>query len=72
MLTKSVETMKNAIFARTSILRSNAEHSTNTKNVLIASTNILRKAFNATLLQRRSKDSTRYEIISRLCTSKHR
>jgi hypothetical protein len=72
MSTKFVETMKNAIFARASILRSNAEHSTNTKNVLIASTSILREAFNATLKRRKSRNSTRYKTTNRSCISKHR
>jgi hypothetical protein len=70
-LTKFVETMKNAIFVRASILRSNAKHSTNTKNVLIASTSTLREAFNATLKRRRNKNSTRFKIINRSCISKH-
>jgi hypothetical protein len=70
--TKSVKMMKNAIFACASIFRSNAEHSTNTENVLIASTKTLREVFNATLKRRRSRKSTRYETISRSCTSKHR
>jgi hypothetical protein len=58
MSTKLVETMKNAISARASIFRSNAEHSMNTENVLTASTSTLREAFSATLKRRRSKDST--------------
>jgi anti-sigma28 factor (negative regulator of flagellin synthesis) len=72
MSTKFVETMKNAISARASILRLNAEQSTNTENVLTASTSTLREAFNATLKRKRSKDSTRYETTNRSCTSKHR
>jgi hypothetical protein len=55
MSTKLVEMMKNAISARANILRSNAEHSMNTKNVLTASTSTLREAFSATLKRRRSK-----------------
>jgi hypothetical protein len=42
------------------------------KNVLIALTSILLEAFSATLKRRRSKNSTRYEITNRSCTSKHR
>jgi hypothetical protein len=40
MLTKFIKTMKNAIFARASILRFNAEYSMNKENVLTASTSI--------------------------------
>jgi hypothetical protein len=69
---KSVEITRNAIFVHASILRFNAEHSTNIKNVLIASTNILREAFNATLKRRKSKNSTQFETTSRSCISKHR
>jgi hypothetical protein len=72
MSTKFVETMKNAIFARASILRSNADHSMNIENVLTASTSILREVFNATLKRKKSKNSTRYETTNRSCTSKHR
>jgi hypothetical protein len=71
MSTKLVETIKNAIFARASILRSNAEHSMNTKNVLTASTSILREAFNATLKRRRNKNSTRYETTNHSCILNH-
>jgi hypothetical protein len=67
MSTKLIETMKNAISARASILRSNAEHSMNTENVLIASTSTLREAFSATLKRRRSKDSTRYKTTNHSC-----
>jgi hypothetical protein len=70
--TKFVETMRNAIFVRASILRSNAKHSTNTKNVLIASTSTLREAFNKTSKRRKNKNSTWFKTISRSCISKHR
>ncbi len=46
---------RNAIFMHASIFRSNAEHSSNTKNVLTASTSILHEAFNATLKQKKIK-----------------
>jgi hypothetical protein len=72
MSTKLVETMKNANSARASILRSNAEHSMNTENVLTASINILREAFNATLKRKKSKNSTRYETTNHSCISNHR
>jgi hypothetical protein len=72
MLTKFVETIKNAISARASIFRLNAEHSMNTENVLIASTKILRETFNATLKRRRSKNSTQYKTTNHSCISNHR
>jgi hypothetical protein len=53
--TRFVETTKNAIFVHVNILRSNAEHSTNTKNVLIALINILRKTFNAKLKRKKKQ-----------------
>jgi hypothetical protein len=56
MSTKFVETMRNAISARASISRSNAEHSMNTESVLTASTSILREAFSATLKRRKNKN----------------
>jgi hypothetical protein len=70
--TKFVETMKNTISARASIFRSNAEHSMNTKNVLTASTNILRETFNATLKRRKNENSTRYETTNHSYISNHR
>ncbi len=72
MSTKFVEMMKNAIFARASIFRSNAEHSMNTENVFTASTSIQREVFNATLKRKKSEDSTRYKITSHSCISNHR
>jgi hypothetical protein len=72
MSIKFVETMKNAISARANIFCFNAKHFMNTKNVLIASKNILRESFNATLKRKKNKDSTRYKIINRSCISKHR
>ncbi len=55
---KFVEMTKNAIFMHASIFRSNAEHSTNTKNVLTTLTSIRREVFNATSKQRKSRNST--------------
>jgi hypothetical protein len=72
MSIKSVETMKNAISARANILRSNAEHSMNTENVLISSTNTQRETFNTTLKRKKNKNSTRYETINHSCISNHR
>ncbi len=70
--TRFVETTKNAIFMYASILCLNAEHSTNTKNVLIALTSILYEVFNATLKRKKNKNSTQFEIINRSCISKYR
>jgi hypothetical protein len=71
MSTKFVETIKNAISACASIFRSNTKHSMNTKNVLIASTSILREAFNATSKRRKNKDSTWYKTTNHSCILKH-
>jgi hypothetical protein len=68
---KICRTMRNAIFVRASILRSNARHSTNTKNVLIASTSILREVFSATLKRKKSRNSTRFKTTNHSCISKH-
>jgi hypothetical protein len=72
MSTKLDETMKNAISARASILRLNAEHSMNTEDVLTASTSIQREVFSATLKRRKSKNSTRYETTNHSCISNYR
>jgi hypothetical protein len=72
IMSKLVETMKNAIFARASILRSNAEHLMNTKNVLTALINTQREVFNTTLKRKKSKNSTRYKTINHLYISNHR
>jgi hypothetical protein len=53
MSTKFVEMMKNAIFMCANISRSNTEHSTNTKNMLIALTSTSREVFNATLKRKK-------------------
>ncbi len=70
--TTFVKMTKNATFVHASILRSNAKHLMNTKNVLITLKSIQREVFNATLKRKKNKNSTQFEIINRSCISKHR